>query len=309
MRGGDQLALGSGGGSEMADFFTAGWNLDPSRSADSTGQARRQAVEHALAKLGPSDDLWVLGNAFETTTSAEDAGKILSCTAARCHLLTGDSDPLSPEYRSLWDSVDLAAEQVIDGQLIIMSHFPMMAWHGAASDASVAQPDGVSRLNSLHVFGEGRDGFTGWWRAVCVDWSTHGETFLTLDQVRHRSQDNHFATPWLEAVHPKRRRYTSCDLCSGCIDRANRDGGYHWVKDKLVTFRGSLVLYRIAPFPDQGLTGFATSNREICADCLGVALQYFDLREGVHYAFAPGVTLQVIDRSAVHTAAHKGRQA
>jgi calcineurin-like phosphoesterase family protein len=78
----------------MADFFTAGWSLDPSRSADSTWQERRQAVEHALAKLGPSDDLWVLGNAFKTTTSAEDAGNILSCTAARCHLLTGDSDPL-----------------------------------------------------------------------------------------------------------------------------------------------------------------------------------------------------------------------
>ena len=110
-------------------------------------------------------------------------------------------------------------------------------------------------------------------------------------------------------MHPKRRRYTSCDLCSGCIDRAHRDGGYCWDGDKLVTFRGSLVLTRIAPFPDQGLTGFATSNREICADCLGVALQYFDLREGVHYTFAPGVTLQVIDRSAVHTAAAKGWQA
>lgn len=32
----------------MADFFRAGWSLNPSRSADSKGQERRQAVEHAL---------------------------------------------------------------------------------------------------------------------------------------------------------------------------------------------------------------------------------------------------------------------
>lgn len=44
-------------------------------------------------------------------------------------------------------------------------------------------------------------------------------------------------------------------------------------------------------------------------DTVWIALQYFDLMEGVHYTFAPGVTLQVIDRSAVHTAAPKGRQA
>lgn len=292
----------------MADFFTAGWNLDPSRSADSKGQERRQAVEHALAKLGPSDDLWVLGNAFKTTISVEDAGNILSYTAARCHLLTGDSDPLAPQYLSLWDSVDLAAEQVINGQLIIMSHFPMMSWYGAA-DMSAAQLDGVSRQNSLHIFGEGRDGFTGWWRAVCVDWSTHGGTFLTLDQVHQQSEYNHFANPWLEPHYPDRRRYRYCDLCSGGIDCGRKDGGYHWDSDRLVTFRGALVLTRIAPFPDRGLRDFASSTREICADCLGVALQYFGLREGIHYTFAPGVTLQVIDRSAVHTIAPNGRQA
>lgn len=290
----------------MTHYFTAGWQIG---STGGTGNERTTAVWQALAELDAEDDLWVLGNGFSPVTPIDEASDLLRSTPARCHLLTGDSDPLTADYRSLWSSVDLAAEQVINGQLIIMSHFPMMAWHGAASDASVAQPDGASRLNSLHVFGEGRDGFKGWWRAVCVDWSTHGGVFLTLDQVRRQSEHNCFATPWLEAVHPKRRRHTSCDICSGCIDRASRDGGYHWDKDKLVTFRGSLVLSRIAPFPDHGLRDFASSTREICADCLGVALQYFGLREGIHYTLAPGVTLQVIDRSAVHTIAPKGRQA
>lgn len=293
----------------MANFFTSGWHLEPSKSADSKGQERRQAVEHALAKLGPSDDLWVLGNAFKPTVSVEDARNILSGTAARCHLLKGEVDPLTPAHIALWTTVALASEVVIDEQLVVLSYYPMMSWRDATTDVSAAEPGSTLRQISMHIFGEGRSGFRGWWRAVSVDWSAQGGTFLTIDQVRQQSEDNFFATPWLEAVHPKRRRFTSCDLCSGCIDRANRDGGYQWHGDKLVTFRGDLVLSRIAPFPDQGLTGFATSNREICAECLGVALQYFDLKAGVHYTFAPGVTLQVIDRSAVHTAAPKGRQA
>ena len=209
MRGGDQLALGSGGGSEMADFFTGGWSLDPSRSADSAGQARRQAVEHALAKLGPSDDLWVAGNAFKTTISVEDAGNILSCTAARCHLLRGEVDPLTPAHLALWTTVALASEVVIDEQLVVLSYYPMMSWWGATTDVSCAEP-GSSTLRqiSMHIFGQGRSGFRGWWRAVSVDWSAQG-------------------------VAPALRMYT----------------------------------------------------------------------------FAPGVTLQVIDRSAVHTAAAKGQQA
>lgn len=174
--------------------------MPPKGPAGGTGKERWAAVRQALAELDADDDLWVLGNAFGSASPVEEAGDILRSTSARCHLLIGDSDPLAPEYRSLWDSVDLAAEQVIDGQLIIMSHFPMMSWHGAASDASVAQPDGVSRLNSLHVFGAGRDGFKGWWRAVCADWSIHGGAFMTLDQVRRQSEHNFFATPWLEAV-------------------------------------------------------------------------------------------------------------
>lgn len=75
----------------MADFFTEGWSLDPSRSADSNGRVRREAAEHAGAKLGHSHDLWVLGKAVKNRISVRDAGNILRCTAARCNVLTGNS--------------------------------------------------------------------------------------------------------------------------------------------------------------------------------------------------------------------------
>lgn len=291
----------------MADFFTAGWRLDPRRSADSKGQERLQAVEHALAKLGPLDDLWVLGNAFKPTVSVEDARNILSGTAARCHLLRGAIDPITPSHLALWTTVDLASEVVVDGQLVVMSHYPMMSWWGGTTDVSVAEPGGTSRKISMHIFGEGRSGFRGWWRAVSVDWNVQEGTFLTIDQVRRQSEDNLFAMPWLEAYYPDRRQHRYCELCSGAIDCGRKDGGYHWAGDRLVTFRGALVLTRIAPFPDRGLSGFADATGDICAECVGVALQYFDLQEGINYRLAPAVTLQLIDRSEVHRVSKEGR--
>lgn len=291
----------------MADFFTSGWSLDPSRSADRKGLERRQAVEQALAQLGPSDNLWVLGNAFRTAIPVEEVGNILSCTAARCHLLRGEIDPLTPAHLALWTTVDLASEVVIDGQLVVLSHYPMMSWWGATTDVPVAEPSGTSRQISMHTFGEGRAGFRGWWRAVSVDWTVQDGAFLTMDQVRQQSEDNFFATPWLEPHYPDRRRYRYCEICSGGVDRGCKDGGYHWDGDCLVTFRGTLVLTRISQFPDRGISNFATATGDICAECLGVALQYFDLQEGVHYRLAPGVTLQVIDRSEVHRVSKEGR--
>ncbi|MFD1807424.1 hypothetical protein ACFSHQ_02680 [Gemmobacter lanyuensis] len=291
----------------MADFFTAGWRLDPSRPKDSQGQERRQAVEHALARLSHADDLWVLGNAFKATVSVEDIGNILSCTTARCHLLRGEIDPVTPAHLDLWKTVDLASEVVVDGQLVVMSHYPMMSWWGAAGAPLEEQVSGgKSRKISMHVFGEGRGGFRGGGEPFPWIGPRRG-AFLSIDQVRRQSEDNLFATPWLEAYYPDRRRYRYCELCSGAIDCGRKDGGYHWDGDRLVTFRGALVLTRISPFPDRGMSGLATATGDICTECLGVALQYFDLQEGVHYRLAPAVTLQVIDRSEVHRVSLEGR--
>lgn len=101
-------------------------------------------IERLWEKVGPEDDLWVLGDfAFGPKAKDEDwLWMVFSqLPAARRHLIVGNHDgPLTQALA--WDSVSLMAE-VEDpdaAQPVTLCHYPMMTWNHA-------------RKGALHLFG------------------------------------------------------------------------------------------------------------------------------------------------------------
>ncbi|MCB5411230.1 metallophosphoesterase [Pseudogemmobacter faecipullorum] len=101
-------------------------------------------IERLWEKVGPEDDLWVLGDfAFGPKAKDEDWlwAVFSQLPAARRHLIVGNHD--GPLTQALpWDSVSLIAE-IEDkdaAQPVTLCHYPMMTWSHA-------------RKGALHLFG------------------------------------------------------------------------------------------------------------------------------------------------------------
>lgn len=262
----------------MAHLFTADLSFD--------WNGPGQQVLAILQSLTSDDDLWVLGMAMPSTPEALDLSPF-STVSAHLHLIRGAHEHETLISSPIWSSVDFMTEVTVDGQLIVLSSFPLMTWRGAQEDTGPIQ-------GSLHLFGNGGAAHPGWWRAVNVSLNFWEGRFAALPEIRERSEDLFFVSPFLEPVYPNRRRIHRCDICSERMDRAVPGRCYRWHNGTIVTFFGEAVLSRIAEFPDWNLPPFTDEKSSFCADCLHGALSFSDIHEGTHYIFAPGMDLQAV---------------
>ena len=98
------------------------------------------------AVVRPRDTVWHLGDlAFGPRGTAERCHRRLN---GRKHLIVGNHD--GAEVRGLpWESVHDVAELHVDGVRLVMCHYPMLTWHGAARNRG-AHVDAVMCHGHVH---------------------------------------------------------------------------------------------------------------------------------------------------------------
>lgn len=132
-------------------------------------------------KVGPDDDLWILGDFAWNRGAPEGWLEALyeNLPGARCHLITGNRD--TKETRSLpWDTVNEIAEITAkDGwdqeQKLVLSHYPLMTWNGASKGA-------------LHMFGHVHSNWVGSKRAVNIGVELWEYSAVSVDEVQARAR-------------------------------------------------------------------------------------------------------------------------
>lgn len=76
--------------------------------------------------VGPEDDIWVLGDFL--LSNKDQHLNIFYALNGRKHLIRGNHD-----HRKVlkldWESIDHYREITIDGQMIVMSHYPFLVWN------------------------------------------------------------------------------------------------------------------------------------------------------------------------------------
>lgn len=104
-----------------------------------TGHMDMVLIENLWSKVGPEDDLWILGD-FAFGSKAKEADYLAAVfgqlPGARKHLIVGNHD-LDPTLALPWDSISHLAE-VRDGpkkQAHTLCHYPMITWNHARRDA------------------------------------------------------------------------------------------------------------------------------------------------------------------------------
>ncbi|WP_426956090.1 metallophosphoesterase [Muricoccus radiodurans] len=79
--------------------------------------------------VGPEDEIWHLG---DFAVGHRDPAGILRRLNGRKHLIWGNNDP--PEIRALpgWASVQPYAELTVEGQDLVLCHYPFRSWSGSS---------------------------------------------------------------------------------------------------------------------------------------------------------------------------------
>ena len=190
------------------DFFTADLHFGHADVIDRFGRPFEGAdqmddllLANIQKRVGPDDRLWILGD-FAWNRSAplgwlENLFDHLP--SQNCHLIRGNRD--CPAVLSLpWRSVcEIAEISVKDGagrdQKLVLSHYPMMTWSGAAKGA-------------LHLFGHVHSNWEGSKRAVNmgVEWWDYAPA--TLDEIKARAAKFPEHPMWqvLETAHDVQNR-------------------------------------------------------------------------------------------------------
>ena len=105
----------------------------------SAGHMDTVLIENLWSKVGPDDDLWVVGDfAFGPKSKEPEYLNMLfgQLPGARKHLIIGNHD-LEPTLELPWDSISHLVE-VRDGpknQAHTLCHYPMITWNHARRDA------------------------------------------------------------------------------------------------------------------------------------------------------------------------------
>lgn len=78
------------------------------------------------AVVGPNDEVWHLGDFAVRQTPARVA-ILLAALAGTKHLITGNNDGPATTQAG-WASVSAYAEREVDGQRIVLCHYPFRSW-------------------------------------------------------------------------------------------------------------------------------------------------------------------------------------
>lgn len=91
-------------------------------------------IEAWNSRVGSEDTVYHLGDfSFRRTEYTTD---IIRALNGKIHLILGNHDrKMRPEIRKLFASVNYYADLTIDNQFIVMSHYPMVTWHGSSRNS------------------------------------------------------------------------------------------------------------------------------------------------------------------------------
>ncbi len=109
----------------------------PFRDADEMDEAM---VQRWNARVAPQDTVWHLGD-FVVSSNEAHAAAIFWRLNGTKHLIVGNHDEDAPATLALpWASIDELARIEVDGQKIMLCHYPMRTW-----------PD--AQKGAIHLFG------------------------------------------------------------------------------------------------------------------------------------------------------------
>lgn len=109
------------------------------------------AMDVALAAawneaVRPGDEIWHLG---DFAIGHPDPAALLAGLAGTKHLVTGNNDPPSTRALPGWASVRDYAELEVDGQPLVLCHYPFRTWNGAGKGAWNLHGHSHGRLKPL----------------------------------------------------------------------------------------------------------------------------------------------------------------
>ncbi|WP_209602246.1 metallophosphoesterase family protein [Sinorhizobium kostiense] len=115
-------------------YFTSDTHFGDARVLRIDRRPFSNMVEHDAALIAnwnsavsPDDEIWHLGDfASKRGRFAED---LLSRLNGRKHLIIGNNDTAETIMAAGWQSAQHYAELMIDGQLLILCHYPFRTWN------------------------------------------------------------------------------------------------------------------------------------------------------------------------------------
>lgn len=172
----------------MAHYYTADLHLGHAaiigmcgRPFDTVEAMDRALVEAIRQRVGPKDDLWVIGDlAMAKAPDRPRIAEMFSSLPGRKHLVEGNHDVKARWVRDLpWASIQPMTEVRDGGQRVVLCHYPMLTWPGI-------------RHGALQLFGHVHDNWAGSRGCVNVGVDQWGFRPVTIDEIRVRSE----SLPW-----------------------------------------------------------------------------------------------------------------
>lgn len=168
----------------MANWFTADLHLGHERilAACSRPQAsllemERDILERIKARVGPEDDLWIVGDFSIGKLAHQHRTRVAALFAeipGRRHLIVGNHD-LEWVQDLAWDSkADLADIQTEEGRAFLC-HYPLITFPGA-------------RRGTLHLFGHVHHNWAGSRHAVNVGVDQFDFRPVSISEARARAE-------------------------------------------------------------------------------------------------------------------------
>src|SRR5690349_2327475 len=79
------------------------------------------------AAVSAEDEVWHLGDFASKRAGSVD--ELLRRLNGRKHLIIGNNDPIETVQADGWQSTQHYAELMVDGQLLILCHYPFRTWN------------------------------------------------------------------------------------------------------------------------------------------------------------------------------------
>ena len=131
----------------------------------------RALVANWNAVVGPRDDVWVVGD-FAHRADPNRAAAIFWNLNGSKHLILGNHDGAETQRLS-WASISTMKEISVDGQRIVLLHYAMRTWPGAARGA-------------IHLYGHSHGRMPGNALSTDVGVDCWGYTPVTLPTIKAR---------------------------------------------------------------------------------------------------------------------------
>lgn len=143
-----------------------------SRPFDSIGQHDEALIANWNAVVGPSDAIYVVGDFAHKIDPSRVRRIFERLNGAEKHLVVGNHDPR--QTRQLpWTSVSERLAVSVDGQRLVLDHYPGRSWHG-------------SNRGVIQLFGHTHGRLPDLWNACDVGVDRWGYTPVTWPQIRAR---------------------------------------------------------------------------------------------------------------------------